>query len=315
MKFSVLIAGLLLSLGSAFGASAQEAPQPEQSPPATTALEDVVVEGRPLENLVRDFVSEVGAPARRRGLALWRGEVCVGVVNMRVDAAQAMVDAISGVALEVGLEIGEPGCDPNVVIVATADGRALATELVTARRRVFDVGSLQMDRGTAALRDFQDSDRPVRWWQVSMPVNTDTGERAIRLAGDLGPSGQPSAPKINVFAASRLHTQIRDDMYRSFIIIDVNRIGDVTFQQLTGYVTMMALAQIDADGDTQSYSTILNLFDGPGAPEGMTSWDRTYLQALYSTQSERLNPTGQISAFIRTLTRTRRDAALAEPEE
>lgn len=314
MTRASLIAAFTLSLVLAGTASAQEPPQTAPDETSAVALEDVVVEGRRLEELVRGFVTEVGAPTRRRGLARWRADLCVGVVNMRRDAAQVMIDRISGVALDLGLKVGEPGCDPNVVIVATSDGAELATELVRTRRKVFDVGSTQMDRGTAPLRAFQTSDRPVRWWQISMPIDSDTGQRAIRLAGDVSPQGAPSAPNIYVFAASRLHTQIRDDLYRSLIIIDVNRLGDASFAQLSDYVTMLALAQIDADGDTGGYSTILNLFDDPAATPGLTGWDLTYLQALYAHQPERVNPTTQINGVIRTLTRARRAASLEQGE-
>src|SRR5690242_18650002 len=96
-------------------AAAMVAPQdppraaPQTPPTAAEApvrLEVVVVEARRLEDLTRDFVAEVAAPARRRGLARWHRSVCVGVVNLRADAARYMADRVSQVALELGLEPG-----------------------------------------------------------------------------------------------------------------------------------------------------------------------------------------------------------------
>lgn len=254
-----------------------------------TRVEDIQVDGRPLDQVTNDFVSEIARPAGRRGLARWSNEICVGVVNLPAEHAQAMVDRISDIAADLGLEPGQPGCTPNIVISATDDGAAMARALVRRDRRSFDLGSLSTDAGTRALQEFQSSDRAVRWWQTSIPVDSNTGLSAIRLPGQTGPDGEPSAPVINTFAASRLNSQIRDDLSRVMVIIDVTKLGDTDFNQLIDYVALLSLAQIDARAETQGFDTILNLFNDGGAPSGLTSWDRSYLTGLYASHSQRLN--------------------------
>lgn len=263
---------------------------PSSSPQDETRVGDIVVNGRPLDDLVGDFVSEISRPAGRRGLARWHQRVCVGVVNLPAAHAQYMVDRVSEVAEGVGLQAGEQGCSPRVIIVATDNSTALATRLVGGIGADFTLSSLQTDAGTRALRDFQTSDRAVRWWHTSLPVDSETGQAAIRLPGEAGPDGQPSAPVVNVFAASRVNSQVRDDLIRVVIIIDVNRLEGTSFEQLADYVALVSLAQIDADAQTQDYDTIMNLFNDSGAPAGLTGWDEGYLQALYSTQPQRINP-------------------------
>jgi len=285
-------------------APAQTAPQAQRE----TRLEDIIVNGRPLQDLVGDFVDEISRPASDRGLARWHDRVCVGVVNLSTDHAQAMVDRISDVAAEVGLQPGLPGCTPQVVVVATVNAPALATALVTARHRAFNLGSHQTDAGTRALNAFQTSDAPVRWWHTSLPVDSDNGQLAIRLPGMLGADNEPSAPYINVFAASRLNSQVRDDLSRVVIIIDVDKLGDTTFAQLEDYVALLAMAQIDADAQTRDYDTIMNLFHGPGAPDGLTDWDMSYLKALYSTHPERTNPNDLTRQVVTDVVRQRRAA-------
>ena len=94
---------------------------------AVAQLGDVVVEGRRLRSVVQNFVGEVAAPATGdRGPARWNGPVCIGVVNLRAEVAQYIVDRASDVARELGLEAGEPGCAANVLIIAAADGQAVA---------------------------------------------------------------------------------------------------------------------------------------------------------------------------------------------
>jgi hypothetical protein len=309
---AVLALTLSLSAGTV---PAQEAPQtPAAQRPAQ--LDEVVVEGRQLEALVRNFVTDVSQPANNRGLARWNRPICVGAVNLRNDVGQYVIDRISDVARELEVEAGEPGCRPNVLIVAAVDGAGLATALVEDRPRNFDLRHNGTDAGTRAFRNFRTGDQPVRWWQISMPIDSETGGRAVRLPGDIDPaSGQPSAPEIHVFAASRLRTQIRDDLVRSVIIVDVDRLGGASLVQLADYLALVALAQVDAEADTAPYPTILNLFADPAsAPAGLTDWDRSYLTALYEHDQLRINRNSQVRAVAEAVARDRREAGGATAE-
>ena len=313
---SYLSAVLALTLALAAGAvAAQEAPQ---TPAAqrSAQLDEVVVEGRQLEALIRNFVTDVSQPANNRGLARWNRPVCVGAVNLRNEVGQYVIDRISDVARELEVEAGEPGCRPNVLIVAAVDGAGLATALVEDRPRNFDLRHNGTDAGTRAFRNFRTGDQPVRWWQISMPIDSETGGRAVRLPGDIDPaSGQPSAPEIHVFAASRLRTQIRDDLVRSVIIVDVDRLGGASLVQLADYLALVALAQVDAEADTAPYPTILNLFADPAsAPAGLTDWDRSYLTALYEHDQLRINRNSQVRAVAEAVARDRREAGGATAE-
>lgn len=278
------------------------APQavPEQTAPAdpsATDLSDVEVTGRPLDTMIRSFVNEVAEPNRRRGLARWDGHICVGVANLRAEPAQYIVDRVSTIAEELGLRPGEPGCAPNVIIIASDEPSALAGQLTRERRRAFRMGGAGMDRGGDALEAFIASRAPVRWWQLSMPVNAENGARAVRLPGeckgscDTGAAATPEdyAPTINVFAASRLSTQIVDELFRTVVILDVNQIDGVPANQLADYIAMVTLAQIDPEADTSGYATILNLFETPDAAPGLTEWDRAYLSGLYDAERTRKN--------------------------
>ena len=270
---------------------AQAAPQ--EPPPV--ALEDVVVEARRLEELTREFVDEVSAPARRRGLARWRNSLCVGVTGIRQDIAQALADHVSRVALEYGLRPGDPGCTANVLIVFAEDGRALADEMVERRRRVFRLGVGGLDRGNVALADFRESDRPVRWWHVSVPVNAETGNIAIRMPGDEYPPSVKNEGRIN---RGRL---VRDELNKVIIVVDGEQVAGVGLPQLGDYLSMVALAQVDPEGDTDGFATILNLFDDPDGSPGLTGWDRAYLEGLYSNWPWRVRANDQAYQVLRNL--------------
>ena len=152
-----------------------------QDPPATT-IDGIVVLGGDLEALAEQFVTGLSAPARNRGLARWDDEVCLGVVNFRAEVANLIIDRISDVARGLEIELGEPGCEPNVVIAGTIDAPGLARGMVGRyRSKFFRYGYTASNRGSAALEVFQTSDAPVRWWHLSLPIVVDTGAPAMRL--------------------------------------------------------------------------------------------------------------------------------------
>ena len=292
-----LMAGMLLT-----------APGPAQDPAPQEAvsLEDVTVTGRPLDRLIRDFVSEVAEPNRHRGLARWNDRICVGVANLRQETAQYLADRISTVAEDVGLTPGAPGCAPNVLVVATDDAGALARSLVGHRSRAFRMGGAGMDRGSAALRDFVGTDRPVRWWQMSMPTDSQTGGRAVRIPGECANScinAPDFAPQIEVFAMSRLSTQIVDNIIRAVVLVDIDQVSEVSVLQLADYIAMVSLAQIDPDADTSGYATILNLFRDPEGASHLTDWDMAYLGGLYGAERNQANWRAGRSDIVQTIRR------------
>ena len=276
----------------------QTAPQAAQDPDEAVAVEDILVEGRPLVERAREFVNEIAAPPNNRNLATWRTEMCVSAVNMPTTHGQAMVDRVSQVALHLGVRIGEPGCEPNVIIALSTDAQAMAAQLVDRRERTFRPNWTGSSQGEQELEAFVQSTAPVRWWHISIPVDAATGEVAVRMPGD----GDGLRVVNKRMGATRLRSPLRDDMRKAFIIIDVDDVANVSFQQLADYVAFLAMAQTDPEADTGGYDTILNLFKG-GGPDGLTAWDLAYLEALYASDTTQSNPNRHGSNVGRALAR------------
>ncbi len=270
-----------------------------QTPPAqdSTALSDVVVEARRMREVVQNFVGEVAAPAGNRGPARWNGPVCVGVVNLRGEVAQYIVDRTSDVARELGLTAGEPGCGPNILIIAASDGQAVADGIVDTRRGAFRPGGSGMTRSLRALDAFRTSDAPIRWWHVSAPVDSETGALATRL-----PGYEP--PTTNVSRASRLRTDIRDDLLKSIIIVDMTKVSGLTLTQLADYCALVALSQVDPDADVRAFDTILNVFADPTTP-GLSPWDMDYLKALYGVEQNSVGASARGAEIVNMMARSR----------
>lgn len=276
----------------------QTAPQTTPDPDEAVSVEDILVDGRPLVDRAREFVSEIAAPPDNRNLATWRSEMCVMAVNMPRTHGQALVDRVSQVALHLGVRVGEPGCEPNVVIALSADAPAMAAQLVERRERTFQPNWTGSSQGDAELNAFVQSTAPVRWWHISIPVDAATGEVAVRMPGD----GDGVRVVNKRMGATRLRSPLRDDMRKAFVIIDVDDVANVTFEQLTDYVAFIVMAQTDPEADTSAYDTILNLFDGGGA-QRLTAWDLAYLEALYASDTTQGNPNRHGSNVGRALAR------------
>lgn len=282
---------LILSAALMTGLPAIQTPQaPARQDAGASQLEEVVVEGVRTREAAEVFVRSVAEPIRGRKLARWRDSVCVGVGGLRPDAARFMVDRVSDWAASVGLAIEPPGCEPQIFIVATADGDATARALVTSRPRDFNTGASQADRGGAALAAFQNSGRLIRWWHVSLPVNGNTGLPIVRLPGQApftAPEGMTRPSDFGDFAntvsASRLTDESEDHLMQAIIVLDMAALDEASFLQITDYIAMVALAQVAPDADPPSPS-ILRLFSPDEVQEEtLTRWDQAYLRALYRT--------------------------------
>lgn len=284
----MLAVALMAGASPVFAQVPQEIP-PSQDPEATQ-LEEVVVPATPLQQMARNFVSSVASPARGRTPASWRERICVGVGGMRPAAAQALADRVSDWGQSLGLSSGDPGCTPNIFIVATDDGDATARELVASRPREFHTGAGGTDAGRGSLEAFQTSGKLVRWWHVSLPVNADTGAPVVRLPGqspfgggvittpaDLGAFGNSTGP-------SRIADGTRDDLMQVIIVLDAAALDQASFSQIADYIAMVAFAQIEPDA-SPSAPSILHLFDaGRPQEDTLSRWDQAYLQALYANR-------------------------------
>jgi hypothetical protein len=285
-------------------AFAQEAAAPAEVE-APAGIEEVVVRGRRMSEIddelrifIKEFVGEVVRTPPGRGYARWNRRVCIGVSNLSADAAQYIVDRISLLAVEVGLEIGEPGCNPNVIVIFATDAKFVATYMVENEPLMFrpaGLGSGDMSLSRAALAEFAASERAVRWWHVSLPVDARTGNPAIALPGQ-------GYPTIAVAGPSRIHSGIRDDLQQVLIVVDATKLAGTTWQQLADYLGVVSLAQIDPAANPTAFDSILNLFNNPQAYSGLTDWDRSYIRALYQFDQER-RPNLQTGALVGEMVR------------
>jgi hypothetical protein len=303
MSLASFLVGVLLLSG------AQRASQQSHADTSPAAeLESVLVEGRrlELEEAARAYAQEVGEPPRGTRLARWNRPVCVSVSNMQPRYAQFMIDRIAMNALDAGADVGGPGCRHNVIILATTDGPALAKKLVRDAGLGFRPAIQHTNLTRNALSEFQNAAQPVRWWNVVMPVTTDTGDIATVLQGDS--VRDPSSNRVRFLTVrdgSRIRSNIRYDMAWTIVIVDMSKTGGAPFGVLADYVSMVSLAQIDPDADLSGQSTVMNLFLSPAEVDGLSQWDKDYLAALYTAPNDRVSASQQENGVVRSMLRER----------
>jgi hypothetical protein len=299
---------LIAALLSAAALIGQTAPAPTPAPQAQTTpggqvtdLGDVEVNARRETNQQRaqQFVDTVATSPAGARLARWDAPVCISVAGMRGEVAQAIIDRIADVSTEAGIEIGTTGCAPNVLIIATDNGRETADALVANWRSRFRPPVDNTNMGLNALERFRTSDAAVRWWHLSAPVDIDTGMITARVAGD-------PPPQTVVRNLSRTRSQSHYVMAWVTVVLDLSKIDGVPLPALADYLAMVSMAQVDPRSDYTGQETILNLFQDPAnAPGEMTDWDHDYLKALYTARTDRATATSQEQAVANELARNR----------
>lgn len=268
----------LLIAALACAASFAVPPHAAAQAPASQA-DEIIVTGQRTEEAVRNFVGEIAVATRGENqLARWDRRICPGVAGLQARFAQFVIDRMAQRAIDVGLDVGEPGCKANILILVTPNADAVAQELFEKNRDKLGYYYQRGRRtqGRQALEAFVNSEAPVRWWHVSRTVSRD-GER-------LGDTSNGDAPVQRLTGnASRLNRGTRQDLGTAFIIVDARQLRGVGFETLADYLAMVSLAQLDPKTDTAEFPTILNIFatQGDARPKALTDWDVAYLRGLY----------------------------------
>ncbi len=276
--------------------------------------DDIIVTAPQIEEAARAFAREVSAPPSREDqLARFEDSVCPGVVGLGARQGQFLVDRIAQRALELDLNVGQPGCKANVLVIVTADADGVAQAIVQEQQYLMANYGLQENlntRGAEALDDFVVTSRPVRWWHVSQTQTADSD-----ILGHTNPIGRMTGPTTQEFLGAEVTRPSTIDFGRLtrptlqavrnvVVIVDAQRVTQVRLDALADYIAMVTLAQTEPGADTSGYDTILNLFsEALSGQDGMTAWDVAYLQGVYAGRGNQLNSDWQ----SRTIARRMRD--------
>ena len=241
-----------------------------------------------LEQRVTSFVLSLAHVDREESLKRWNHPMCPLVAGLPQAQGEFMLARISDVARRAAVPLGNERCHPNFYIIATADPEQLLKAWKHRDRNLYG-GAMP-----GQVRRFLEHDRPVRvWYNASF----ETGGGGGPLDPQAPEAGIDFVPTNHQAKASRL--QFNDIMVFGSVIVVINlqRVQGLNYGQLTDYVAMLGLAQLDADADLGSAPSILQLFSGHSPqplPAGLSDWDVQFLRALYATEQTSFTQRNQI---------------------
>ena len=209
--------------------SVQVAAQVPVAPPTCSAPDIIVTGERPAtKDEIRRKVERVLPLSFDHPLARFTVPVCPGVVGLARSSAQAIVDRIGVIADEVGLRVGEPGCDPNLLVLVVPDPRATVRRLASRRQGVVAAQSL------ADVRRIVAEPGAARAW-VEAEVRSRDGTPLYLGAG--GP------PELAIESPS-LALSFRRDIVAAYIVIDAASVAGRDTTQIADHAATKGSAAV-----------------------------------------------------------------------
>jgi hypothetical protein len=209
-------------------------------------------------------------------LVEWSTPICPLVTGLPHDLGQGLFDDFTQALDSLNRPRGQQGCKPNFIIIVMAHPEA--------RLREFWRRHASYEEGTEKFLSTSD---PVRIWYNKRNVDfdgasgKDTGDmlldRIFRgVPGFAGPSNGTS-PRFTYVATPHLKNVI--------VVVDIEKIVGYAIAPLAEYIAMAGLTKVDLDATYGDTPTILRLFSvaEKDRPEGLSTWDRSFLNAVYAT--------------------------------
>ena len=268
-------AGFLTCLA---GAALLAAPlSAQQDEPDAQGDDTIVVTGQTEKPPSRVVNRQARAITETRGdllhspLARIEDRLCPGVLGLRRDAAELMIDRIRWNAERLGMWMADDAnCAPNLIVAFVDDGKAAIAELERNRSWLFN--SLTLPERRALLAE----DGPVRVWSTTA-MKTVTGMPVPRRES----LDRPPVVQMNA-AHSKIYINVREDITQVVVLFDREKARGKTVIQLADYATMRGFARTKPAEAGAALDTVLALFDESAEPPGgMTDFDVAYLRSLY----------------------------------
>jgi len=235
-----------------------------------------------VERQVRSFVNAIAVKPGDESLARWQSQIplCPLVAGLPGSDGEYILSRVSKIATAAGAPLAPEHCKGNFYIVVTSDPEGVIK--AWSKRDVRMFGD-ETDQGGTKIREFAASS-PIRAWHNTEFYNLD-GTPLGNTEGRTNQSARATRIEVNGYRA----------LSSVMAIVDARRMKGVSFGQVAAYVAMIGLAQIRPEANVIDAPSILNLFAGGGkAPPGLTSWDESFLKAVYGT---RITDRAQLAAI------------------
>jgi hypothetical protein len=271
-------------IATAIAISLAESSAQAQRPGTDQEIESITVEARrkhdDLQHEVQKFVdSALIAQHGDWSNARWTIPICPLVAGLSKDQGEFVFSRISTIAIAAGARLDSEKCNPNLLVIVTNEPDHLLTEWSKSNPSMF-----ARSGGLGEFRHFLKNSRPVRVWYNAEFLSGFFHDPLFNIAL----AGGVVAPLNHHAKDSRLEFGSIRAIITAVVIIDSKQLANVNFGQLSDYISLLALAEINLDKSHDNVLSILNLFtDKDQTPKDrMSSWDGAFLKALYATRQE-----------------------------
>jgi hypothetical protein len=269
--------------------------------------ESVVVQGQRRE--IAQALRKLITPAASEQLARFEDEVCPMVIGMPRDWTAKLIKMIRDNVIAVGGKIGKPGCKVNAPVIFIDQPLELIQALAKEEPGFFNMTPRQLEKFTAVPR-------AVASWHVTDTFTRDgveTGQMgSLSAAGAALPT---NAKVVRQAGASRIYSNIREDMLVGFVVIDRQQTPGKSLRQLADLATMHLLLDVNQEAGERDPGSILSLFEARGEglapPARLSRFDRGALKGFYTQRENNRTAAQQANNIARAIEK----GAGEEPEK
>lgn len=256
--------------------------------------DEIVVTGEKKKKEIAQALKKLIEPTNgSKQLARFEDRVCPMVIGMPRDWTQSMTRMIRENITAIGGKLEPVGCKPNAIAIFIDQPRELVAALHDAEPHLFNMTPREYDQ-FAALPG------PVWSWHV-----TDMRDREGHQVAQGSMRGNDFAVVKNA-AATRLYSNVREDMLGGFVVIDRQQTVGRTLRQLADITTMHLMLDIKPGAERQDMNSILSLFvprdQANVIPARFSQFDRGILAGFYTQRENNRSASQQrenIAAAIR----------------
>ena len=253
---------------------------------------DIVVTGRkPLDRGEAQKAVNAVTVAHESQIARFQDPVCPLVVGLPLAARQIVENEIRGVARDVGAQVAGPKCDANLIVMLAGDKKTMFADI---RRKRPDWLEGLSHREAEKI---EAQPGPVMAWAVR--TLRDEDGRILKIAG-----GNADSSSSQVRSASILKQTTSMGIQGAVIIIERAAVDGRSLGEIGQYAAMRGLA-ITRVPENGGAGTILGMFSVAEGARTLSSFDRSYLKALYAGDGRDLA----------VMERSRIAKAVASPEQ
>lgn len=237
----------------------------------------------------------------------WDSAICPLVAGLPREQGEFVLARVSEIARNAGARLGTQTCKPNLYIVATDQADLLVKKWFRRNPAMYNRAN-----GWSRVSRFMHDPNPVRVWYNADFLSSDgtpaSQDTLIASLANAGP-GALQIPTTYSFHATRLGYSAVQGLSSVIIVVDLKRTHDLNIGQLADYVSLVAMAEIRPDANTEGLPSILGVFHDAGrstarAAQSLSPWDQAFLRALYQTDQTNDRQAAAIKVrMVSTLTR------------